>query len=249
MSSKIHSYLAKLGLNARRKIEKLIEEKKLFKCLPENVSIGERYLKDYLYFTYNNDNITVFYKSRMYERKQKPKEDVFIKLNKPRGYVTSMKDRFKRTITELLPPFSVRIFPVGRLDEDSEGLLILTNNGDVANTLMHPSFAVKREYYVKLNKALSSYHIKALKKGPVIDKKTLNIEIRKTYNEHITLIIKEGRKRIIRRAFESLGYKVEVLKRTAFGPVKLNSLSPGAFQLFSLKEKQALFKLFMRVKT
>jgi len=154
-----------------------------------------------------------------------------IMLNKPQGYVVSRDGQGSQTIYELLPPDYQRLNPVGRLDKDSSGLLLLTNDGQLANELTHPSRQKRKIYEITLDKPLQPLHRQMindygvqLEDGP----SKLLLERQTEGNDHAWIVtMHEGRNRQIRRTFAALGYTVQTLHRTQFGPYSLGTLREG----------------------
>ncbi len=154
-------------------------------------------------------------------------------LHKPVGYVVSKNGQGSKTIYDILPKKYHNLNPVGRLDKDSSGLLLLTNEGEFANKLSHPSYNKQKTYIVELNDFLSGNDLLNIKHGVDIgDKKLSFIEVKHIHKIKpiYEVIISEGRNRQIRRTFSALGLKVVKLHRTEFGEFKLNDLGPGAWQ-------------------
>lgn len=173
----------------------------------------------------------------------------YLMLNKPSGYLVTTKDPFHRsTIMELLPPLKSRIFPVGRLDYDSEGLLLLTNDGDLAYRLMHPRFQVEKEYLVRVRPTPELSALARLEKGIFLDgRKTAADRIRlisKAGKGEAILSVKihEGRKREVRRMFELVGYRVLSLKRLRMGSLNLGKLKKGQWRHLTPQEIERLKK-------
>lgn len=173
---------------------------------------------------------------------------VYFALNKPRGYVTTLNDPQKRRIvTELLPEIAERVFPVGRLDYDSEGLLLLTNDGDFAQKLLHPRFMIPKTYRVKIEGRLDGREFRALAgEGVELEDgtfKAYDFRVEKTNkgsSSWVVLTVKEGRNRIIRRAFERLGHPVVRLIRVAVADLKLGELKPGMCRNLTKREVEML---------
>ncbi len=163
----------------------------------------------------------------------KPKQFVYIMLNKPKGVLSTLRDeRGRRTVIGFLPQKyrHLRLYPVGRLDKDSTGLILLTNDGDLAHRLTHPRFEHEKEYNVLVKGALKASEIHKLETGIKLDDgKTLPAVVKKLksagYNCSIT--IHEGKKRQLRRMFEALGHSVLELKRVRMGNLKLGDLKEG----------------------
>lgn len=155
---------------------------------------------------------------------------VLIMLNKPRGFVVSREGQGARTIYDLLPGNFKSLKPVGRIDKDSSGLILLTNDGLLANKLTHPSFTKKKIYRVILNKDLSLTDADKIKSGVKLDDGLSKLEIRGG-NKRWQVIMNEGRNRQIRRTFEKLGYRVTDLHRTDMGDFHLGDLRSGHWNI------------------
>ncbi len=165
----------------------------------------------------------------------RPKEErIAVLLHKPRGYVTTLSDPQGRPIvSDLLPPeIRTRLFPVGRLDLDSEGALLLTNDGELANRILHPKFEVRKTYEATVSGLPDTNSLRRLEEGIVIDgQKTWPAQARVLRREPsrtvVEIIIHEGRKRQVRKMFQALGHPVLRLKRTAYGSLRLGNLRSG----------------------
>lgn len=172
---------------------------------------------------------------------------IYLMLHKPRGYVTTLHDPEGRPIiTDLLSDVSERVFPVGRLDYDSEGLLLMTNDGVFAQRLLHPRFGIPKTYKVKIRGDLTSSEIRALEKGIELEDGKFRPEafrVEKTNRKScwVSLTITEGRSRMIRRGFASLGHPVVRLIRIAISDVYLGDLKAGAYKSLTKREVQKLF--------
>ena len=159
--------------------------------------------------------------------------DMFVMLNKPVGYLSTLHDPDGRsTIKQLMPKPSLRLFPVGRLDFDSEGLLLLTNNGDIAQACLHPTHHVQKTYLVKVKGVLEDIHLQQLRRGVALeDGQTAPAKVKKAgklqANSWIEITIHEGRKHQVKRMFDHIGHPVIRLKRIQFGPLNLGKLLPG----------------------
>jgi 23S rRNA pseudouridine2605 synthase len=155
-----------------------------------------------------------------------PAKTLTIMLNKPTGYVSSRQGQGSRTVYDLLPPEYHSLKPVGRLDKDSSGLLLLTNDGDLANKLTHPRYAKTKIYEVELDKPLTPTDRQQIEQGVVLDDGLSRLGLEPQENGwQVTMT--EGRNRQIRRTFAVRGYTVTQLHRTAFGEYTLNHLKPG----------------------
>ena len=170
----------------------------------------------------------------------------YIMLHKPRGYVTTMSDeKGRRCVADLIADIDARVFPVGRLDVNSEGLLLFTDDGNFANDLMHPSRHVSKTYRVTVRPDINDEQIVKLSEGVVIDgRRTAPAEIRVLTKEPnrvvMEMIIREGRNRQIRKMCETVGLEVARLKRTSIGPIKLGMLKPGAYRELTKEELKAI---------
>ena len=166
------------------------------------------------------------------------KENIYILLNKPKGVTTTKKDHFaEKTVMDLLPLQYQHLNPVGRLDKDTTGLLILTNDGDLAYKLSHPSFGVDKAYVAYLDKTLSENHKRMLEKGIELDGElTSACKIIQLDEKRIKITIHQGRKRQIRRMLAILRYKVMDLARIEFGGLSLGNLAIGSLRKISDKE-------------
>ena len=177
-----------------------------------------------------------------------PARPCYYMLHKPRGFVTTTQDpRAKRTVLELVPP-PERIFPVGRLDAASEGLLLLTNHGALTHVLLHPSFQIPRTYRVIVDGAIRAATVRRLEQGVVLDGRTTapcSIRVRTQERERSVIEIEliEGRRRQIRRMLESVGHRVRRLVRTSYGPLELGRLGYGAARPLRRTEVNQLLDL------
>jgi len=178
-----------------------------------------------------------------------PRNFVYVLLNKPSGYIVTMDDPQKRkTIVELLPSLSVRLFPVGRLDAESEGALLCTNDGELANRLMHPRYQVKKVYEVRVKGFVEDKELEKLKKGVYVDGRRtapakLEVIYRNKENSLIILEIYEGRKHEVRKMFYALGFDVRKLKRLSIGGVTIKGLRRGGWRHLNQEELGKLKKL------
>jgi len=181
---------------------------------------------------------------------------VYYILHKPVGYTTTADDNHaKKTVFELLPRSFVkasrqpkarrtRVFPVGRLDRDTTGLLLFTNDGELANRLMHPRYRVPKSYEVRLNQAFDEKDRGKLRRGIRLAEGIVRIDKLKVLsNRVLALTLYEGKKREIRRIFEKLGYEVVKLKRFSLGPLTLGRLPEGAGRMLSRDEIETLHSL------
>jgi len=174
---------------------------------------------------------------------------VYLLLHKPKHVMSTLDDPGGRTtVKDYLRGVSVRVFPVGRLDFDSEGLMLLTNNGDLAQALLHPRYHVPKTYLIKVKGVLSDEEIKKLEQGvrledgmtsPAMVKKIRKVEA----NSWLEITIREGRKHQVKRMLEAVGHPVIKLLRVRMGPLSLGSLEPGEFRFLTDREANALREL------
>ncbi|MFO7273283.1 MAG: pseudouridine synthase [Bacillota bacterium] len=180
----------------------------------------------------------------------RPENKVYVMLNKPKGYVSTLYDPQGRPkVIDLLgDEVAERVYPVGRLDYDSEGLLLLTNDGDLAHGLMHPSRMVKKTYIVKVRGVPSAAKLRALQEGiqledgPTAPADVKLLEVRPPNSATLSIRIHEGRNRQVRRMFAALGHEVIHLRRTTLGPLKLGDLPVGQWRYLTEQEVAALYR-------
>jgi len=173
--------------------------------------------------------------------------NVVVALNKPRGVVTSMSDEHDREcVGDLVAEYPQRLFHVGRLDVDTEGLLLLTNDGELAQRLSHPTYGIDKTYFARVAGKVTKETMKSIKDGIMIEDRPVEVTncllVGSTNdNSIVELTIHEGRNRIIRRLFDELGHPVVDLVRTQVGPVKLGQLKSGALRELTNKELGQLY--------
>jgi 23S rRNA pseudouridine2605 synthase len=168
---------------------------------------------------------------------------VYYLLNKPRGVISTAHDPHGRPTVVDLVPQSPRVFPVGRLDSETEGLLLLTNDGDLTHFLTHPSKGVEKEYLVLLEGSprLTESQLRRLRDGVELeDGKTAPAKVSQRSDMTVSMTIHEGRNRQVRRMIEAVGHRVERLVRVRIGPLIDSKLKPGAWRELSLAERKAL---------
>lgn len=226
--------IADSGCCSRRKAETLISQGRV-KLNGRPVKLGDKCgFKDIV--TIDGERITL----------PKKKNFVYIMLNKPRGYVTTVSDELdRRCVMDLLEGVEERVYPVGRLDRNSEGLLLFTNDGEFANSIMHPSRHISKTYRVTVRPDINDEQLVALSEGVEIDgRKTLpaNIVVKEKAPGRVVLLvtIKEGRNRQIRKMCEAVGLEVARLRRISIGPLKLGMLKPGTYRELTADELRAL---------
>ena len=217
---RINKFLAESGVGSRRACDKIIEEGRV-KINGKVCSLGAEVdpMKDSV--TFDGKKLG------------KVKKFEYYIMNKPKGCVCTVKDdKGRKTVMDYLPPLNARVYPVGRLDYDSEGLLIFTNDGDFANRLTHPSNEIPKTYLVKIEGNIEENSLAKLRAGVVIDgvktkKCTIKVvdEFKDFTKMHVT--ITEGRNREIRKMFETVGKEVVFLKRIKIGDLALHGLDRG----------------------
>ncbi|SKC47292.1 23S rRNA pseudouridine2605 synthase [[Eubacterium] yurii] len=231
---RINKFIATKTAYSRRKADELIKEKK--------VKINGKVLEN-LAYTVNDDDEVELDGRIISDIKVKKYYYLF---NKPKNVVSTVSDEFGRyCITDFFPP-DISVFPVGRLDYDSRGLIIVTNDGDLANKIAHPSHHVKKTYIATLDGRLSEVQMKKFSEGVVIDsKKTLpaEIELFDFSENQYKISIYEGRNRQIRKMIEVLGRNVRELKRISIGKIKLGRIVEGKYRKLTEEEKNYLFDL------
>jgi len=236
MQIRLNKFLSQAGAASRREADRLIEQGR--------VQVNGRVVQELgVKIEDETDKVELDGK-----RVRKEERLAYILLYKPVGTVVTLRDPFgRKTVQDLLRGVGVRVFPVGRLDADSSGVLLLTNDGDLSFHLAHPRFEVEKVYSVKVEGTPEETDLAKLRKG-------IFLEGRKTAPAKVTLIsrsasravvrieIHEGRKREVRKMFEALGYRVSDLKRTSFAGLTLESLKPGQWRFLEAGEIRTLKK-------
>lgn len=231
---RLQKILSDSGICSRRKAEELIEQGAV-RVNGRPAKLGDK-ANDRDVIMVNGERVRYTKKRRKY----------YIMLNKPRGYVTTMSDELDRKcVTELLTGLDERVYPVGRLDRNSEGLLLFTNDGKFANDIMHPSRHVSKTYRVTVHSKVTDEQIVELSNGVELDGKmtmpaTVNVELDTPERSVMRITIHEGRNRQVRRMCEAVGLEVVRLRRTSIGPVKLGMLKPGTWRELTAEEVRAL---------
>lgn len=231
---RIQKMIADCGYCSRRKAEELISQGRV-KVNGRSIKLGDKCgYKDLI--TIDGEKLYV----------PKKKKFLYIMMNKPRGYVTTVSDELdRRCVMDLLGEVEERVYPVGRLDRNSEGLLLFTNDGEFANSIMHPSRHVSKTYRVTVRPDISDEQLVALSEGVEIDgKKTFpaSVVVKDKEPGRVVMLItiKEGRNRQIRKMCEAVGLEVARLRRISIGPLKLGMLKPGDYREITAEELRAL---------
>jgi len=224
---RVQKLLSNYGYCSRRKAEELIKAGRV-KVNSKTITIGDKASYD--------DKIFVDGKQINKEKK------IYMMFNKPLKCVTALKDSRHKTVMDYIK-IKERIFPVGRLDYNTSGVLLLTNDGDFANSIMHPRYEINKTYIVEIDKPLVE-HIKwKMEKGIKLeDEKTAPAHVRQLDDRLIEITIHEGKNRIIRRMLEELGYKVRSLERVKIGSLELGSLKPGKFRMLKKNDRKKIFE-------
>jgi len=231
---RLHKLLAQMGVASRRAAERMIAEGR--------VSVNGRIVNTPGAMASPEDEIRVDGKL---VRQQPQMRYRYILLNKPAGVLSTAKDeRGRKTVIDLLGQ-SNRIYPVGRLDKDSEGLMLLTNDGELAQRITHPRYGVHKQYMVEVEGYFSDRSLQDLLQGVELEdgfSKPLDAKIISRSRDKSKLLITmgEGRKRQVRRTLAALGYKVKRLTRVALGPLSLGNLKPGEYRELSDQEAKWL---------
>lgn len=233
---RLQKVIASSGFCSRRKAEELIQKGSVTVNGTVVTTLGTK--------VSSNDTIEI--EGKMLSLTS---DKVYFLLNKPRGVVSTASDeKGRKTVTDLIET-DKRIYPVGRLDYDTTGLLILTNDGDLTNLLTHPSHEVAKGYLAKIEGVLDKEAISKLKKGPVVEGrqvKVIDFKIKKKdLNKNVSYVlitIIEGRNHIIKKLFATLGYDVQKLTRVSYDFLTLGNLKSGEYRLLSLKEVRKLYR-------
>ncbi len=230
MKERLQKIISRAGIASRRKAEELIIEGRV---AVNNAIVLELGTKADI----KKDKITIDG-----EAISSPENKIYVLLNKPAGYICSRLDPEDRpTVIDLLKDIDERIFPVGRLDYDTEGLLVLTNDGDFSQALQHPSSNIARTYLVKVKEVPSTENIIKLTNGIYVDNvKTNKCKIKVVNklpkNTWLEVILWEGRNRQIKKMFETIGHRTLRIIRTEFGPITLKNLPQGSHRFLNKKE-------------
>ena len=230
---RVQKFLSECGVASRRKSEELISQGKV-RVNGAVVFLGDR-------VDPKRDTVTVNGKKVI-----KSKDHTYIMLNKPRGFITTMSDEMDRKcVAQLISDVPARVYPIGRLDRESEGMLLFTNDGEFANALTHPSKHVPKTYRVTVRPSITEDQLTAITQGIIIeDRKTAPAEVRVISKEEnrvvLEIVLYEGRNREIRKMCEEIGLEVARLKRTAVGSIKLGMLKQGAGRNLSEEEVRKL---------
>ncbi len=231
---RLQKVLARAGMGSRRVCEKLIVEQRVT-VNGEFAELGEKVDPETAEIEVDGLKVGV-------------RQDlVYYLLNKPVGVIATSKDPQERSTVVDLVPTHPRVFPVGRLDADTEGLILLTNDGDLTHYLTHPSFGVEKEYLVQVDVKPSRNAIRELRQGVELDDGiTAPAKVSLVDEKLIKIVIHEGRNRQVRRMCESVGHPVKRLIRSRIGPIADTSLRPGSFRELTNQELKSIRKILLK---
>lgn len=221
---RLNKFMATCGVASRRKCDELIMQGKVTVNAKKVTQLG---------LDINPETDLVAFDGKLLEI---PKQFSYIMLNKPNGYITTLNDpQNRKTVMNLLPKTGKRIFPIGRLDLNTSGLLLFTDDGDLSQKLMHPSFEFGKTYLALVDGTVSLANLQKLRNGVDIGgfktSKAQAFLVKSQNNQSLVkVIIHEGKNRQVRRMFESLGFKVKSLKRVAIGKLMLGALETGKWR-------------------
>jgi len=234
-SERLSKYLSNSGIASRRKCDDIIKSGR--------VKVNDIIVLEPFYRVLpNKDNVIV--DNRTINTNNNP---LYIALYKPVQYLSDLVSEKNRKVTRTLIPIKTYLFPIGRLDYNSEGLMLFTNDGDFANRIMHPRYGVEKEYLAKFKGIISDDLLYEIKKGLLIENSVYRVDSIKFINLSFSnswynIILKEGKNRMIRKIGSKIKHPVLKLKRIRIGPVKLGNLKPGEFRLLTDKERNSLLK-------
>lgn len=237
MEERLQKVLARAGVASRRQSEELITGGKVVVNGKVVTQLGTKV---------NADKDKILVNGKLLPP---PEKKAYYILNKPRGYVTTLSDeRGRKTVLDLLPDVEERVYPVGRLDYDSEGLLLLTNDGDLTHALTHPRHQVKKTYLVRVAGVPEPEKLQAMARGLQLEDgltAPADVKLVDILNGRalLQISIHEGRNRQVRRMCEHIGYPVLRLRRVCIGPLQLKDLKPGQYRPLTRQEVQELRQL------
>ena len=233
---RLNKFLSTAGVASRRKCDELIKDGKIYVNgeVQSNLGIVIDEKKDVVEY--------------LGERVYLPSSFIYLKMNKPKGYAcTSSDEKGRKTIFDLLEDKSVRLFNVGRLDYDTEGLIFLTNDGEFANSVIHPKFQIEKEYIVTVEGAMKESEFAVLRKGAVVDDERMpSARVNPiSFDGKVTklsVVITEGQNHQVRRMFDAIGRDIKLLKRVRIGSVHLGNLYRGKTKPMTADEVESFLK-------
>ncbi|MFW0862179.1 MAG: pseudouridine synthase [Candidatus Komeilibacteria bacterium] len=223
---RLQKFLASAGIASRRGAEEIIKRGLITVNGEVVTEMGVKIDPD-------KDKVTAYGK-----KVSLPKEHVYLMVNKPAGYITTANDPYNRkTVYDLIPEKYHNLFPVGRLDKDSEGLLLFTDDGELAQQLTHPKFEHSKEYFVRLDKKITRELFTKLKYGIKLDEGVAKVDkLDKKGTKELSLTLHQGWKRQIRRMMEEAGFEVELLQRTKLANYNIEDLKNKPYKLIDKQE-------------
>ena len=233
---RLNKFLSTAGVASRRKCDELIKDGKIYVNgeVQSNLGIVIDEKKDVVEY--------------LGERVILPSSFIYLKMNKPKGYAcTASDEKGRKTIFDLLEDKSVRLFNVGRLDYDTEGLIFLTNDGEFANSVIHPKFQIEKEYIVTVEGAMKESEFAVLRKGVVVDGERMpSAKVNPiSFDGKVTklsVVITEGQNHQVRRMFDAIGREIKLLKRVRIGGVHLGNLYRGKTKPMTAEEVESFLK-------
>lgn len=233
---RLNKFLSTAGVASRRKCDELIKDGKIYVNgeVQSNLGIVIDEKKDVVEY--------------LGERVNLPSSFIYLKMNKPKGYAcTASDEKGRKTIFDLLEDKSVRLFNVGRLDYDTEGLIFLTNDGEFANNVIHPKFQIEKEYIVTVEGAMKESEFAVLRKGVVVDGERMpSAKVNPiSFDGKVTklsVVITEGQNHQVRRMFDAIGREIKLLKRVRIGGVHLGNLYRGKTKPMTAEEVESFLK-------
>ncbi|MFU8819354.1 MAG: pseudouridine synthase [Desulfurivibrio sp.] len=236
MKERLQKVLARAGIGSRRAAENYIAEGRVMVDGCRVTQMGLQVDPDHQQITFDGKPLSF------------PDEKVTVLLNKPAGYVTTMHDPQGRPLVgALIKEPGLRLFPVGRLDLETEGALLLTNDGDLANRILHPRFEIKRTYQATVRGIPNPAALQALRQGIELEGRLTWPALirplrRREGNCTLEVVIHEGRKRQVRKMFAAIGHPVLQLKRVAYGGLRLGTLASGAYRRLGADDIRSIFQ-------
>lgn len=233
---RLNKFLSTAGVASRRKCDELIKDGKIYVNGKVQANLGT---------IIDEKKDVVEY---LGERVNLPSSFIYLKMNKPKGYAcTSSDEKGRKTIFDLLEDKSVRLFNVGRLDYDTEGLIFLTNDGEFANSVIHPKFQIEKEYIVTVEGVMKESEFAVLRKGAVINGERMpSARVNPiSFDGKVTklsVVITEGQNHQVRRMFEAIGRDIKLLKRVRIGGVHLGNLFRGKTKPMTAEEVESFLK-------
>ncbi|MCK5682828.1 rRNA pseudouridine synthase [bacterium] len=231
---RLQKYMAHAGICSRRKAEQYILDGRVKVNSQIVTELGSKIDPDHDLILFDNKKVLL----------EKKSLKIYIALNKPEGYVTSCSQQKVKIILDLID-INDRVYPVGRLDKDSKGLLLLTNDGELHNKLSHPSFNHEKEYIATTLHPISETALINMKQGMIIGKdrvKTRKAKVKKLFDNQFSIILKQGKNRQIRKMVGKTGNKVVCLKRIRMANITLGNLKEGKWRYLNQKEIKQLTK-------